>query len=122
MCMIDGCDDMYYPFRQEMRKARNDYKCYECGRVIEMGEQYLYSTGLAYGQWDSYRTCAHCKWAADWLSLTCGGWLFGGVLEDLEEHWTENYLLRSQALGRRIILMRRRWKDKKTGQLIPVPA
>lgn len=120
MCMIE-CAERYDVFRKEQRRARVAHLCYDCGRTISAGESYQYSTGLYDGHWDTIHTCAHCVWAAEWLVEQCGGYLFGGIREDLEEHWNEEPLLRSQALGRRIILMRRHWRDK-LGNLIPVPA
>lgn len=108
--------------RTVQRRARQRHECAECRRIIEPGETYRYSTGLYDGRWDDHVMCAHCHAVSSWLVVTCGGWLWNGVLEDLEEHWNESWELRSDYLGRAILSMRyrRRWK-RKDGTLMPVP-
>lgn len=111
-------------YRDSHPRARKEHTCCECDRMIAVGETYFRATGLGYdadGHWETFTMCAHCEWAAKWLLDQCNGYLFHGVQEDLEEHWHEEPLLRSLDLGRRIILMRRRWRDRR-GNLIPVPA
>lgn len=47
-------------FKTEQRKARVSHKCCECGKTIEPGELYQYSSGI----WDSepcrYKQCSNC--------------------------------------------------------------
>lgn len=122
MCMVEMADESYVVHNVAQRVARKPHKCYECHREIAPGEQYEYATGLArsYG-WDHYHTCAHCVWARRWLMSECNGFLYGGVYEDLHEHWLEDPLLATLDLGRRIIGMRRRWRNQD-GSLMTVPA
>lgn len=121
MCMIDDaegwkCSSTSAPV------ARKQHRCGECGRIIEPGETYHRLKGLDYESegWTDAKTCAHCNAVASWLQVQCGGWLINGVLEDLEEHWREEDLLRGQYLGRAILNMRRRWRDR-AGELVPIP-
>jgi hypothetical protein len=60
----------------------------------------------------AHRPCPHCQVIATWLTKVCGGWLYGGVLEDFGEHWVENEVCRSHALGRMFIYSQRRWKRR----------
>lgn len=119
MCAVDygePCDFM----RKLERTARKDHKCSECGRVIAKGESYEYVTGKGDGYIFDAKTCTHCMWARQWLVVQCDGFLYHGVFEDLEEHWTEEPILRSLDLGRRIVGMKRRWR-RRDGELIRIP-
>lgn len=109
MCSLDGADpcDVYHAV---MRTAAKPHKCYECGNQIAKGTRYETATMLYDGRWTTCRTCPHCLAAARWLELVCGGYLHGGLSEELEEHWSEDPVYRSHWLGRAIIGLRRRWK------------
>lgn len=117
MCRIDGADDWDFYAGEVKRKARKEHKCGECRRTIARGESYTYAYGVMDKRSQTYHTCAHCKAAAEWLQVACGGWLFEGILEELQEHWDEEYELRSWTLARLIVGMRRKWKDGA----MPVP-
>lgn len=121
MCMVDDGEG-WKVFRSEWRTARKQHACYDCGRKIEPGERYYFATGISnddWRRWDTYRECAHCQYAAKWLLAECGGYLFGGILEDLEEHW-DGELMRDLHIGRAIVGLRRRWR-RKDGSLMAVP-
>lgn len=117
MCMVDYADEMYRIWRKREVRARQSYKCIECGRDIEKGETYQLASGLHSEGWDTWHTCLHCAWAAEWLLSECNGYLHAGVRENLEEHWTEDPLLANLDLGRRIVGMRRRWRNWSGGLL-----
>jgi hypothetical protein len=119
MCMIDGADEDWVSLGSRMRKARKEHRCYECHRQIVTGETYEAAKGVSDGDIQTFKTCAHCVWARTWIVEQCGGFLYGGVLEDLREHWDESWELRSMDLGRRVILMRDQWV--RHGELVPVP-
>lgn len=119
MCMIDDAEPYLLYARKKGVRARKPHQCYECSRMIEVGETYTYVSGLYEGRWDSIHECAHCSWAAEWLLENCNGYLHGAVFDDLYEHWSYE-LIRTLDLGRRIVWIRRRWRDK-LGNLIPVP-
>lgn len=108
MCSIDSADpcDLY---RSEFRTAAKPHACYECGNQIVKGDRYLYASMLYDGRWTTCHTCPHCLAAGRWLQLVCGGYLHGGLADELEEHWNEDPLYRSHWLGRAILGMRRRW-------------
>lgn len=120
MCMIDDADGRWDTLRLGMVIARKDYQCAECRRPIVRGERH--ESGVFKGDYglDAFRTCAHCVWARGWLLVQCNGFCYSGVLEDLREHWEENWELRSRDLLHRINGMRHRWTRR--GQLVPIPA
>ena len=120
MCMIDYGEgaDVYVA---RVRKARKPHKCDECGRIVNAGEQYLYASMLYERHWSSFATCEHCQSASQWLSDNCGGYLHGGVLEDIQEHRHEYPQLRFSLL-RLEIGMCRQWKRFDGAGLMAVQA
>lgn len=127
MCSIDGAEPWQF-YDEERRRAGNLHFCYECGRTIEKGEGYLHAVGRYEGRWERMRMCSHCEVGADWLRAVCGGFSWGGVLDEVAGRWDE--VDRSQGLGRYIILSGRarharsvvrvdRWH--RDGVLVPVP-
>lgn len=90
------------------RKARTPHECYECGRTIQPGETYHRTAVVCDGRFEAYKHCGQCAIVADWLLKTCSGFLFGGVEDDLGEHWSEDY--RCLDLGRLIVGMGRDWR------------
>lgn len=121
MCLIDEGDGAKV-IRVEKRTAARPHPCSECRREIATGEPYEFTAALWVGadHWWQGRTCQHCLAARSWLWVQCDGWLYEGVLVDLEEHWSESWELRSQWLGRAIIGMRRQWKRRDGAGLMPV--
>ena len=119
MCLVDDSESFTVSNTVD-RKARRSHECGECRRVISPGETYSYTTGLYDGHWDDFKMCAHCWRVASWLDVTCNGWLFNAVQEDLEEHWRESWELRSHYLGRAILGMRGKWR-RKDGTLMALP-
>lgn len=109
MCQVDYADPME-PYSRENRKARKEHKCSECGKVIKPGENYVYHTGKCEGDWLEFKHCEGCTWAAQWLTHVCNGFVFWQVLEDLEEH-IRDFSVYEGGLGRRILGMRKKWKD-----------
>lgn len=114
MCAIDGADpcDVYTVLHP---RARNRQECEECQRFIQPGEVYLRVKMLYEGHWDEFVACAHCEVAGEWMTTVCGGYLHGGLNEELREHWSEGYA--SILMGRLILGMRDRWH----GGADPVP-
>lgn len=109
MCMIDDADG-YPEFSNETkRKARKKHRCGECGRFIEPGEFYFNNACLFDGSFSVDKMCSHCRAGASLLQEHCGGFLFGGVHDDLEEHIHE-LLPWSGKAARFVIGMRRKWK------------
>lgn len=108
MCAIEDADPVDV-WHQETRRAAKPHTCYECARTIPRGEESEYVSALYDGRWHSWRTCQHCTAASAWMNVVCGGWLAGGLLEELVEHWHEGY--RSIGMGRLIVGMQRRWCD-----------
>jgi hypothetical protein len=107
MCMVDDADG-WKVFRSETRRAAKEHGCYECARTIAKGESYEFATGLIDDHWFTMHTCAQCVELKRWLTKVCNGYLFGGVWEDIEQHWQEDWLYHSLAFGRIIVHMRDR--------------
>lgn len=123
MCRIQDCDPWkLYSFK--IVKARRAHKCFECDRTISPGERYHRASALDPDgdRWQSYKLCAHCDAASEWLMVVCNGYLYGGIGEELQEHWDEEIELRSIGLARLIHGRERAWQRTKyaTG-LMEVP-
>lgn len=118
MCRIDDYDGEGMWLRDlAQRTARKDHRCDDCGRTIAKGERYTYGVWLGEGDLCPVKACAHCVTAGHWLTRICGGHLWPGVVEELEEHWNEErWSLGSIALGELVVLARRRWQ--RQGALI----
>lgn len=84
-----SCDwDPAKVYRQQIRRAAKDYKCDECRGVIRKGERYEYTTGCWDGYWDDFHTCSDCipiRCEIARIPGGCGGWLHGGMLEELQD-------------------------------------
>lgn len=64
--------------------AKKEHRCYECGRAIQPGEQYLYETFYWEGKFEAHKTCADC-WSIR-TSFFGAGFTYGHILNDLHEH------------------------------------
>ena len=111
MCMYDPHEqDGGVYFGSGPRRARKEHICGECRRAIRKGERYFRAAGVQDGYaWDA-KQCAQCAAAAGWLVKECGGFLFGGVQQDLEEHLDEVTGGAWVALARLVIGMRHKWQ------------
>lgn len=101
---------------ERIHSARKEHKCYECGRIIRVGEKYEYTAAKWDGDIHFIKTCSHCKAAKQWLVKQCGGYVWGGVKEDLREHMSYAWL----KVGRLVVGMRRQWEKRGHG-LMPIP-
>lgn len=105
MCSLDYDSPLFY--RQTYRNARKEHKCSECGRIIMPTEFYQY----AIGKWDRalsvFKTCINCCVPQKWLLEKCGGYLHGGLYEEILEHAQE---YRAMYLYRWAIGMRWKWR------------
>ncbi len=121
MCMVDDCDDFVTTVRDgSWHTARKAHKCAECRRQIGIGERYHSEAFVFDGKFTVHKTCAHCMVARQWLRDECGGWMYGGVEEDVREHCTNGYQY-PVGVYRLAIGMHQRWR-KRNGSLRPVPA
>lgn len=114
MCMIDDCDERVNIIQESKRVARKPHHCEECRKVIQVGEQYQYEFGTMAGETCTYKTCLNCMKCRDWLQDLCGGFLYGGVEEDVKEHFL-NYDKSYGSwwsIGRMVIGMRNQWKPR----------
>jgi hypothetical protein len=120
MCMIDDCEKATLIGGAD-HKARKEHKCAECFRAIGIGETYRAEQFVFDGDFINHKTCAHCMVARMWLQAECGGWLYGGVEEDIAEH--VNGFPGGYAIGvlRLVIGMRNHWR-RRDGSVRGVPA
>lgn len=119
MCMADGYAE-FCAVRE--RRAAKEHRCEECGRTIPVGERYSYASGKFEGDFFDAKQCVHCAAAAGWLLKECHGFLYGGVLEDLEEHRYNGYpFAKTMGLMRLIVGIRRDWKRFDGRGLMAVP-
>ncbi len=114
MCMIGGCDEFVEVLSATQPAARKPHKCIECFRTINPGEQYDRHEGILEGEWMTYKTCLQCLSVREWLAVVCSGWMYGGVLEDIREHFHEGYGI---WLGRATVSMKKKWR-KRDGTLM----
>jgi hypothetical protein len=114
MCRIEDAEPWSW-YNQEQRRAAKEHTCTECRRIITKGETYDYAVGKYDSYISTFKTCQHCTAARAWLTAACGGWLYAGVLEELQEHWDEEPELRSTMLQRLIAGMQERWE----GRVVP---
>ena len=115
MCQVDYDGPSFSTIRTV--RARKEYKCFECGLPIVVGESHEYVSGKWDGYFDAFRTCSRCVAARRWLEVVCHGWLYGGVDVDIREHAEEMY--GGWPLGIVANAMRNRWK-RHDGRLFMV--
>ena len=120
MCMIDWADGRCDVLVCRHQRARLTHKCTECGRVIEIGEKYLYERTKFEGDVQTHRTCPHCERVRQWLTAECGGWLWQGVEEDICEH-ADDWHLYGIGVKMLAIGIRRQWR-RRDGTLWRIPS
>lgn len=119
MCRIEYADNSglwLTPLGEH--RANKDHTCSDCHRTILKGE--TYTNGVWLDQENGYivrtKMCAQCVAAGDWLQVVCGGHFWPGVVEELREHWDEEWELRSVGLGRLVKLGEAKWH--RDGRLV----
>jgi uncharacterized protein YfaT (DUF1175 family) len=117
MCLIDDAESSDFSF-SEARKARKVHICSECKRKILPKEKYMYFSFKVDNKISTNKTCQHCQVATRWLQKHCGGAVFYGVIEDLENHYQEGY--RVDGLQRILVGIRRKWKSFNSEELLPL--
>ena len=118
MCMIDDGDGAVTMLSKTDPVARKAHKCHECGRAIEPGERYHVDRFAWEGKIKNHKTCAHCMVARGWLQDECGGYLFGGVEEDIRDHAHEGHY--PMGVSRLAVGMAWKWRTPR-GRAMPVP-
>lgn len=95
---------------KEIRKARKQRKCYECGRSIETGERYEHVRGKWDGDVASYDTCPRCLDLRIWTerNIPCVCWAHGNILDDAREAiWEAAYHAPDETKGLRFEFLRK---------------
>lgn len=118
MCMIEDADGYCTVLREHHRIARKEHKCTECHRTIGIGESYLSEAPLFDGDVSGWKTCAHCQRVRGWLTAECGGWMWGGIEEDIREHAEDS----RYGVGVKLLAvgMDRQWR-RRDGRMWPLP-
>ena len=114
MCRVDDADGRVEVFQSAARKARKAHKCGECRREIPIGENYHYEFGVLDGDRVTYKTCAHCMVAREWLNKNCGGWVYWDVIDEINEH-AHDYRKLAFPLYRIVVGAQRHWRSFKGG-------
>jgi hypothetical protein len=101
-------------------KSRGVWKCCECGKDIQIGEEYLYEKGKCEGTFYTYKTCLDCVKVRD--ILFCNGFYYIQLWETLREHLeyngeiAENCISQLTPRGREMVceLIERNWDDESS--------
>lgn len=123
MCMVDSANGFVTVLTEpRMVKARKVHLCDECCRFIQAGEHYERGSHIWEDELNTTRVCRQCRVARKWLVSRCGGWVYGGVQQDIREHaqeWAETpdgwWLALTEEL------MKRRWLGGLAPALPPPP-
>jgi hypothetical protein len=86
-CTDDYCDIDYQLQMHEINwpKARKEHRCYECRRIIKVGEKYEYTTAFDPEEkgFVAFKTCKQCATIAD--QFMCGCRIHGNLGEHIWE-------------------------------------
>lgn len=116
------CDGEAEFISHQVRRARKQHKCYECGCSIEPGTKYEQIFGKWNGDVSHFKTCHLCLEVRTWASISvpCFCWTFGDVLDnvrtlvdearhDMPPGWMFEW-------GRRMVPIRRRQREIRRRQ------
>jgi hypothetical protein len=107
-CVCDYDPPEFY--HREIRRARKEHKCCECGGRMLPGEQYEHVRGKWDGFVDTYDTCARCcdLWMWTKNNVPCLCWAHHNRIEDCWEAICEATLrARDETQGLRFGFLRR---------------
>lgn len=69
-CYCDVDDPPIFWSERNIRRARKQFRCCECGGPILPGESYREFSGKWYSEIETYRTCALCVELKEWASIS----------------------------------------------------
>lgn len=120
--MIDYGDGIATVLHSRHQRARLRHLCTECRRSIEPGETYLAERTVFDGTARSHKVCAHCQRVRDYLMDHCGGWMYGGLHEDISDHHYSSTSNDAETRNVRLLTlgMHAGWR-RTDGSLWPVP-
>lgn len=92
--MSEACYCDYNPpdfFSESMHTARKAHRCSECGRAIDVGEQYENTTGKWDGDFSTFKTCLRCRAVREYVveHVPCFCWAYGNMLQDARDTVSE---------------------------------
>lgn len=117
--MYENADGRVVVLHERHPVARKEHKCNECRRGINRGESYMVERYVFDGEQKTHKTCAHCQVVRNWIAAECGGWVYSGLREDIQEHVQEGYY--GFAVKKLAIGVGRKW-TRKDGRPWPIPA
>lgn len=89
-CVMVYIDEGYAHWEDAIVVAGTEWTCVECGRTIEIGEEYEHSRGGELDEddepvdLDDFETCIDC--VSMRTAFFCEGWFIGRTWDDLFEH------------------------------------
>ena len=85
-CPLSGSDEYAEVSDIDVRTARKEHDCCECGDPIAPGVKYEHASLLFDGRWTTYKTCLLCVEIR--THFACGnGWLYEQLWNDLLENF-----------------------------------
>lgn len=84
-CPLSGCDEYATFYDTDIRTARKEHKCFECGEAIPARAKYEHISMLFDGSWDSFKLCLSCMEIGD--HFNCDGRTLGTLWEDLADNF-----------------------------------
>ena len=66
---------------ESVRKAQKEYCCWECGREIKTGSDYIESNGRHNDKWFNFKSCLACMCFRRYIYELFDMWEFGGLAE-----------------------------------------
>ena len=119
MCMINDSDGSVTLLHERFLTARKKHICLECSRTIQPGENYTVERFIWEDSANTHKTCRHCMVVRNWLINECGGFVYGMLAQDVNEHVQEG------SYGKGVIMLSvgiwRAW-EKKDGSMWRVPS
>ena len=84
-CYCDGDSPEF--FSETVNTARKAHRCSECGRAIEVGEQYENVAGKWDGDFSTFKTCLRCRAVRLYVieHVPCFCWTYTDLLNDARE-------------------------------------
>lgn len=99
----------------EIRTARKQHKCNECGRAVQPGERYEHVRAKWDGDMATVRTCVRCLSLREWVKahVPCFCWAHHDMIEDAI-NTAQNYAHEAPGLlfgayRRRVLIKRAAW-------------
>ena len=117
--MCDCNFDLPRVYRRETVRARKQYRCYECGIAICVGERHEAVTALYDDCWQQIRTCLDCVESRKFVmqATNCNCWLHGGLFEEITCAFEDWHAADRFGIGRRLVKFKRRANKERAHKI-----